>query len=968
MSEIPVQTPHLAMIGLGEHDAPVDPTDPHDLEGPGIHLRWSFATATPLGDPARLDWPEAGFTLYRRLSGGIQDPTMRDLDLPATAHALDSSGVLRVLPGAQLEFDPDLLRLTLARTPKALDDLALLLDSYPDYVTLRFDDPVRVVLVTCDARPGAPAGTPVTVLRAHDGPVTVDEAVLAGDVGQLNVFADRITHVRLRVDGTRLVEVTRVLAPATTDPDDWDLVAELPPLTEWAQVSSRVPAEMAPAYEAGWADLGAELTSLFDPAIPVPRWDRTSTDPGVTAGPAEGPPPTWSQAIQGRILLFSLDPFIARLLGLLYVDTDDVARGDQFLDYLVTADFGGSIGTVGWICHDLSIFRHPALAPPRLVTAEVTPARTFLPDPETGALLEQADIGLSWTVRPDGQAGSLAAAAVRFDVEARPDGSADWELLTAAAPVVVGGAIDDLGELRAPQYLLIDQRPAGTHSYRVRAIDVFGRRSQPSNRLDITVRDIVGPPPPVSLRVRYLDPADPFLAADERGLGEGLLVRFALPSARYEAGSDGVGLTVYAVQGARDRTLDWRDAATWGTPVGGCPRQDKVPGEATAVEVVDPGDPAAGSPRVVRVSTDLPPPSWSGRLAGSRWTWQPGHLLVGQREYPVETVESGDPASFLLSWPAALGLADPVPGPCTWYPGYQVFLSRYRAQPLTGQGSVSGAVAAGAVDRAGNAGPVTAPAGFQWVDRTVPGAPPAFDLGVEQLLASTPDPHGRSRFTLTWAPPGAGQRVLVCRATDVSVLDRHGRAQTDAAGLSSAELVALAADPAADPAFSVITTAAVEGTGYTDEALNGLAANRYLYRLRLVSPAGSLGPLGPPAPPVAIPDVVPPREPRMLRALGGAGSITLAWAPNRERDADHYVVYRAEAASAADIRLMTAVGTVAQDGAAAELTFRDGTPPVGVDLRYRVAAVDTSGNRSRPSRALVARCFAAPPTISRGSE
>ncbi len=1030
MTIVPVQTPFLRMAGLGVENAPADPTDPHDLQGPGIHLRWSFPTRLLPGLPMPIGWPEGGFSLYRRAAEPLGDGSSFDLPGP---EGIDFDATLPLPGGGRLEFDPDALRATLNRVPAAATDLDLLLDAYPLYVTLRFPFPVRQARVLAVNRPLQGRGPRLAVIRAHDGQASVvDEATHLGDTDngvQLIVSGDHITHLRFRLDGTRMVGVTYWFAEATTDTGDWELIATLPPFTAWRAVDDRIPTEFHAAYEPGWADLGAELTRLFDPADDRPRWLRTFTDTGVPEGQATGEvPPSWSYSLQPQILLFSIDPFIARLLGLLYVDTSqEVAGGDEF-DYLVVGTFevpgaaedepdgpgpfepgptgpfdpfdptdildrfpapelrvpdflpGPDIdpvpaplpppnGTVGWITYGRSIRRHPPLGAPFMLLAEPDPRRTFLPDPATGALTSTARVGLAWTLQRQGDGGPLDAGAVRYDVEVQPDGAADFTLLTPAAKVVVAASVDELGTPTPPKHMFIDHRGAGTHLYQVRGIDIFGRRSDPARPLDVTIADEVGPPPPVNLWTRYLDPADPYLAADEQRLGQGLLVRFDYPRRPYEAGADAARFGLHTVHGPRDLALDWHDAGTWGAPVATVPRQAKVAGTVTSVTVVVGDDPAT---RRVRVGTDIPGGATEGAGTGSggaTWVAAAGYLLVGGQEYQVESIDPGGSAAFTLAWPARLGLPDPVAGRCAWYPGYEVFLPGYQV-PLGGAASVTGTAAVGATDTAGNAGRVSAATAFQRVDYATPAPPGAFTMGVEELLASTPDAYGRSSFTLTWEPDPGGARHMVYRALDTAVLARHGRPTEDARGMDAATLKALADDPRAEPAFSQLTPAPLDTATYTDETIEGFAANRYLYRLRTVSLAGTLGALGESSPPVAVPDVVPPRRPNLIRALGGDGLVTLAFTPSGDHDTDHYTVYRAAgAAAAADVRAMTRVATVPHDPAATTVLFADdgaaGPPPTpGVDLRYRVTAVDQAGNESRPSRAVVARCFSTAPPVA----
>ena len=283
-------------------------------------------------------------------------------------------------------------------------------------------------------------------------------------------------------------------------------------------------------------------------------------------------------------------------------------------------------------------------------------------------------------------------------------------------------------------------------------------------------------------------------------------------------------------------------------------------------------------------------------------------------------------------------------------PGYPV--------PLDGAPSVTGWVALGVTDREGNCGRVSAAAVFQRVDRAPPPAPGAFTLGnVDELLATEPDAYGKSRFTLTWEPGATGVRHVVYRALDAAVLARHGMTMAQGRALDPGELLALAAHPVAEPAFSQLTSEPVTGSSFTDARLEGFGSNRYFYRVRTVSLAGVLGELGEPTPPVAVPDVVPPRPPRVVRALGGDQVVTLTFTPNREHDIDHYLVYRAVGpAAAADTRRMTMVGVVPHDPTAAAFSFTDGPtggstsppPEPRSDLRYRVTAV--TGPATSPGR------------------
>jgi len=90
----------------------------------------------------------------------------------------------------------------------------------------------------------------------------------------------------------------------------------------------------------------------------------------------------------------------------------------------------------------------------------------------------------------------------------------------------------------------------------------------------------------------------------------------------------------------------------------------------------------------------------------------------------------------------------------------------------------------------------------------------------------------------------------------------------------------------------------------------------------------------------AMRDTFPPVAPTGLAAVPGPGSIDLSWEANRDADLAGYFVYRRSG-----------------DGPETKLTaepvpspaFRDVAAAAGPAYRYRVTAVDTSGNESKPS-------------------
>jgi hypothetical protein len=839
------------------------------------------------------------------------------------------------IPGApaQLELDPTLLERTLRRVPAARNDLGLLLREYPGFVSLRFDGPARAVDLVFEAT----AKRPRVVVRAYEDATEVDDDHLTA-AGTASVRADRITHLRFSLSEARLVSFCVAMADTTTSLTGWKAIATLPLVTTWPTASPRLPAPFRAAYRPGWDGLRKDIARLVDPRDRRRRWERTFTETGTrTGGRSSTPPPTWTYDVQQRLQLFAIDPFIARVLGLYFVDLG-AAAGTAY-DYLVTARFQtrGRPRNVGWISYGLTRDAPPPLAPPAIDRVETITAG-FLPDPATGELVETLPIGLAWTQPLDAEGRARPNAPVRYDVEVRLDGATTWRSLTERSKAVIAAPETDVGTREQPPFSFYDRgRPAGTHTYRVFGIDVFNRRSAPSAAASVTVVDTLGPPHPRNISGSYLDPADPYLSAEQAMLGEGLLVTFDYPHPAYAAGSDAATFSVYTSIGSRDRALDWTAPTTWGTPLAEVPFQSAVAGRVTGVTAVAT---SRTDETRYRVQTDL---AWSESTGidanGSSWSTAPGYLRIGNQDYPVDSIETGASAAFTVAYPTAWALVRPPVGACDYYPGYRVHAPAFSMPIAAGSPSAVGALVVGAHDVRGNDGPLSPMVGFQRVDRAVPASPGA--AGATSYVASRPNGYWRSSFTFSWVSGGSDVRYFVERAIDGT-----------------------------DGQWSRLTAEAIDATSYTDDTLEGRSRSSYYYRVQSVSVAGVLGGRCDPIGPVTVPDVVPPAVPRLAGVAAGDGSISLAFTQSPDVDTEHYVVYRATSADdATDIRLMTAVGTVAHRvGLIAADFLNDSTttspPAAKTDYWYRITAVDTTGNESGPSNTMRARCFSTAPPIS----
>ncbi|MEO1477202.1 MAG: hypothetical protein AAFV01_01355 [Bacteroidota bacterium] len=127
-----------------------------------------------------------------------------------------------------------------------------------------------------------------------------------------------------------------------------------------------------------------------------------------------------------------------------------------------------------------------------------------------------------------------------------------------------------------------------------------------------------------------------------------------------------------------------------------------------------------------------------------------------------------------------------------------------------------------------------------------------------------------------------------------------------------------------------------------DEAVS--PGQTYQYTVAAIDSLGNEG-FPSPADTLLLRDPSPPRTARNLQAQAEAGSVALAWEPVPAADLMGYRVERATTPSG--------VYAPAHQGLVPESMWTD--PAGAVGQWYRVVAVDTSGNESRPSTAVQAR-------------
>jgi hypothetical protein len=432
-------------------------------------------------------------------------------------------------------------------------------------------------------------------------------------------------------------------------------------------------------------------------------------------------------------------------------------------------------------------------------------------------------------------------------------------------------------------------------------------------------------------------------------------------------------------------------------------------------------DLAAGSSPLMTVDAGVPAPTtgdlfkraYAGTLTVERQvagaTVEDRHRVLGRRGSTLLCARDGGPAP-------AVGAS------ATWYPAWALTTADTGFGPLAGATHpvAKAQVAATAIRRSTTTRALEsarcAPATVVAIDTTVPKPPTLPEITTLPSdhcaqLATRADWYGVSRYTISFAPD-ATSRYVVTRALDDAIfrLD-HARRRAgpnyapdlsaswmapllsgvrgqvvtaDLAGLTAALAAAGQDDVAIDAAYAAlhvdaariiaaqtwVAPAYVQRHGaplssaeipYVDE-LEGRSRAHWFYRVTARSPAGVDSAPSPPTPPICCPDVTPPSAPVARLALAKERAVEVSWLPVPDTDVDRYLLFRGrDDADVADVRDLMPVRAVS----AASVTSARIAVTVPCDpgeWRFRVVAVDTAGNRSRPSSILAGRALLPPPT------
>jgi hypothetical protein len=610
-----LQSDDLSALGLGiTADQPPISLQP-TLGGDGIHLRYATSFAKGL--------PWYGFYLLRRKHvAAITQclaPELAKLRAGLTKATSYAFSKVALYSGKPIEFTDEFPAAGTAEI--ALPPAALLGASFAQAPVHR----VTVKIGFCWVEPQRTKVRPRTVrMVAKDNTIIVAETLISGRPGDVvtgEVNADRITAVEFfpvadaanptkeggpARDGTPKIEpsVAPPAGPVLQAPKAPSSYAVLVDLC-WDRVSNaaRNPWQLAPNYPqpmplpvaaAGYPCTGKPANQAAAQAMALSRvhygvaanWAagfgelHNVLTKLVAGGPGGGPmngrtdtfvdpaadpdtPALPDQNILQLIQLASIDPAMAQILGLYWLDLQAVPG--QAYDYMVLADhanaFSGAVaagamvlaaanatipaGVDAWITYNHVAKPRPPLAPPPQPTAFVLPDTAVSGAPNTA----RGAVGINWDPPLLGSNYLSSSGAVRYIIWRHDHGdpqpatpAAAFVPLNPNTPYMAGsGGSSALAHAPAdwPPVVLraVDRKLAdGWYGYGISGIDIWGRYSKQSvparwrqwapapqpepwyyqgppadkqlHAFAVHVLDKTPPPPPAAVEATALDPDD----------------------------------------------------------------------------------------------------------------------------------------------------------------------------------------------------------------------------------------------------------------------------------------------------------------------------------------------------------------------------------------------------------------------------------------------------------------------------
>ncbi|MCC6629295.1 MAG: hypothetical protein IT340_18055 [Chloroflexi bacterium] len=500
----------FAALALGSEGSPPKPD--------GNHLRWAFRTDR--------GFPPKGFSVYRRDARKGEDQC---LDLRHARTRQRYRGVFQI--GAFTFDAPSEVIIEDRIPPSGRFELRL-----PNVQPLKIflPRPANRVRIDCLQQASFRA-------RAFAGQVMVAEVVVRRQREQFDLMADFIDRVEIDGVESSLIDFC-ITTPAKDEFDDlrrhgWELIAgPLDVPAAFADGAGRILGDPVPISDAYGSWLGEAITTLLDPANPLPPHERVlyfidGKSNSVPPGTDPGKDAMFTVYPLKWLLLAALDPDFARFLGLGYID--ETASSGRPYDYLILGQWNDD--DYGYICYNVVRAPAPALSPPTGLAAEA-----FAAVPTTGGDTGLA-VGLRWTLPLTAGGYLLPHSAVLYDASGvrLANASAPVPAIPAAgafpaAPingaeriVVSRRRLSDGTYLRPIHFITHRNLGDGWYGYRVKGYDIFGRESDWTNPVLARVLDTIPPPAPsgsldgatrIPIQGRYLQPGDPDLTATDTAL------------------------------------------------------------------------------------------------------------------------------------------------------------------------------------------------------------------------------------------------------------------------------------------------------------------------------------------------------------------------------------------------------------------------------------------------------------------
>src|SRR5262245_46321487 len=455
-SEVNMRLQHtrLTMTGLGLAVA--------DQIEAGIHLRWHM--------DHRLGFPPGGFRLYRR-KHLTPDELCIKISIAGTSTLQVISGDLTVVSNVTM----------ISRPYGASAHTAIVVDGAAE-LRISCAQPMQSFTVTTEQAEGT------VRLHALDGATTVASATITAPGGSASLLADRFTQVSITTEAEAgFFALCRTLVSDGAD-GNWEPLATLELPRNWSEAAGRL-------TEAEQGRLEPEfprLTKVID--LLGSRGRR------YTAVDAPAPVPRFAVQRVELLSLAALDPAIARLLGLGYLDTT-ADRGVAY-DYRLLGDWSRDgldwlMVTYAWHCFNLELGTPPPVPVPRGLIVQARPNFGVGTLPSDGQVM----VDLTWQLPRDARGGLNPGAPILYHLYRQRQSQRGWTAATqltdgrrVAVPVTSSGTL--------PTSFYADGPLAGgVYRYRLQGIDLFGRRSDRSAPATITLTDSVAPPPPVDVSV-----------------------------------------------------------------------------------------------------------------------------------------------------------------------------------------------------------------------------------------------------------------------------------------------------------------------------------------------------------------------------------------------------------------------------------------------------------------------------------